>query len=296
MNNKTQFVFMSDGLFEHLTETEAYIFSFVAYFACDAAKGKIFKRTTASLCKNLGYSSNTIRYAIESLINKSFLLRDTPPTKERKNLKYNYIEEVSHHLKIGSHEYAIKFSDWLSIMLDQLRKGTSKEFYKSHPAEVSFFKVYVTALQAKSKTENWKRNQSRHLHKALALHGYLFNKGYWSEKHFNSHFSRSVSFLSAVFQWSPNTIRRLINTLKSLGLIKYKIDSRRILFQKVNMVEKMRHGYKQLISQLTSTHIKSTLPTLNKHISLSALQRPAPNAPPEEHAAFLAKMKAHQRV
>ena len=296
MNNKTQFVFMSDGLFEHLTETEAYIFSFVAYFACDAAKGKIFRRTTASLSKNLGYSSNTVRSAIESLIKKSFLVRETPPTRERKRLKYNYIEEVSHYLKIGSHDYAIQFADWLSIMLDQLRKGTSKEYYKSNPSEVSFFKVYVTALQSQSKKESWKRNQSRHLHKALALHGYLFNRGYWSEKHFNSHFSRSVSFLSAVFQWSPNTIRRLINTLKSLGLIKYKVDDRRILFQKVNMVGKLRQGYEQLVTQLVSRVKKVNSPSLNIKTPSTTLQRPGPNATPEEHALFLSQMKAHKRV
>lgn len=296
MNNKTQFIFMSEGLFEHLTETEAYIFSFVAYFACDISKGRTFKRTTASLCKNLGYSSNTVRCAIESLIKKSFIVKVTPPARERKNLKYNYIEEVSHHLKIGSHEYAVKFSDWLSIMLEQLRKGTSKEFYKSNTAEVSFFKVYVSALQARSNKENWKRNQSRHLHKALALHGYLFNRGYWSEKHYNSYFSRSVSFLSAVFQWSPNTIRRLINTLKSLGLIKYKIDDRRILFNKVYMVEKLRQGYMKLVSRLSPVYNENTSPRSDSKLTTPMLKRPGPNASPEEHAVFLAQMKASRRV
>ena len=287
---------MSEGLFEHLTETEAYIFSFVAYFACDETKGRVFKRTTASLCKNLGYSSNTVRSAIESLVSKSFLVKESPPATVKKSLKYNYIEEVSHHLKIGTDEYAVKFSDWLSIMLVQLRKGTSKEFYKSNTAEVSFFKVYVSALQARTNKENWKRNQSRHLHKALALHGYLYNRAYWSEKHFNSYFSRSVSFLSAVFQWSPNTIRRLINTLKSLGLIKYNVDSRRILFHKVYMVEKLRQGYKKLVGRLTHVCERYISPKKNSVSTTSNLKRPGPDATPEEHAVFLEQMKAHKRV
>lgn len=295
MNNKTQFVFMSEGLFEHgLTETEAYVFAFVSYFACDSAKGSVFKRTTASLCKNLGYSSNTIRCAIESLVSKSFLVRQEPPARNRKTLKYNYIEEVSHHLTIGSHEYAQEFSYWLSVMLEQLRNGTSKEYYKTHTANVSFFKVYVTALQHNTANGKWKRNQSRHLHKALALHGYLYNRGYWSEKNFKSHFSRSVSYLSAMFQWSQNTIRRLINTLKSLGLIKYKVESRRILFEKVNMVNTIRRGYEHLVSQLTTKRIKPT--TSNHQKPTTSLQRPSKNSTPEEHTFYLEQLKAQKRV
>lgn len=287
IKRNTEFVFMSSGLFEYLTDTESYIFSFVCYFAADKRKGNIFKRTTSSICKQLGYSSNTVRAAIESLVKKGFLERDTPVKTTGRKLKYNYIEEVSHYLKIGQHQYANKFAYWLSLMLDKLRDGTSN----TYKAEISFYKVFVSALQKTNKQDKWKRNQSRHLHKAMALHGYLLNRIYWCEKNFRTSFSRSISYLSAEFQWSPNTIRRVINTLKSLGLIKYKKYGQKLSFIKVSMAEKISQGYEKLSTKIltyTNEVKEQCINVLNTPV------RPRRGASPAEHAEFLRQMKARQ--
>ena len=298
MNRKsknTEFVFMSTSLFEHLTETEAYVFSFVAYFACDEAKGNIFKRTTISLCNNLGYSPNTIRAAIASLIEKDFLKSEAPPERVKKDLKYTYIEDVSHHLKIGDHDAAFEFAYWMQIMLSELRtRGTTKGFYDKHNPDVTFFKVPVSALQTDSVGEKWKRNQSRHLHKTLILHAYLHNQDAHAQKYQKPVLSRSVAFLSAMMQWSRNTIRRIINTLSNMGLIKFKLSDNRILFTKINKISKIRDGYTALKSTLHE-NVAERNHALFTNLGLD-IPRPDSAATPQEHAAYLNSKKARQRL
>ena len=297
MNRKrkyTEFVFMSTQLFEHLTETEAYVFSFVAYFACDETKGNIFKRTTISLCQNLGYSPNTIRAAIASLIKKDFLKSEAPPERVKKDLKYTYIEDVSHHLKIGTHDFAFEFAYWMQIMLSELRtKGTTKGFYEKYKPKVTFFKLPVSALQAESIGEKWKRNQSRHLHKTLILHAYLHNQDVHAQKYNKPALSRSVAFLSTMMQWSRNTIRRIINTMSNLGLIKFKLSNNRILFTKINKIKKIRDGYTALKSKLHENATERN-EALFKNLALD-IPKPGPDATPEQHSAYWQAMTGKQR-
>jgi len=284
---------MSKGLFEHLNETEAYVFSFVAYFACDEKKGNVFKRTTVSLCNNLGYSANTVRATIERLVQKNFLSRTEKPQSQTKNLRYNYFDDIAHHLEIGSDGYALEFSSELSKLLNGLRAGSKNN--KPSLKNV-FFKVYVTALQAKKKGEKWKRNQSRHLHKALVLHGFLHNKVKFREQFAKTPLSLSVPYLSTMMQWSRNTIRRIINTLAQLGLITMKIDGRRIVFTRIKMAERIRVGYNQLKSRLFSSAQPASNGTDNSTQKPIGLSRPAKDATPAEHSAFLAAMKSARNL
>ena len=298
MNGKrkhTEFVFMSTQLFEYLTETEAFVFSFTAYFACDETKGNIFKRTTISLCNNLGYSPNTIRAAINSLIEKKFLKSETPPVREKKDLKYTYIEDVSHHLRIGDHAFAVEFAYWMQLMLNELRtRKTTKGFYEKYKPKVTFFKVPVRALQPDSAGEKWKRNQSRHLHKTLILHAYLHNQDKHTQTYNKPVLSRSVAFLSAMMQWSRNTIRRIINTMSDMGLIKFKLSGNRILFTKIHKIIKMRAGYKSLKSKLHTTDAEKNK-AMFSNLGLD-IPRPGPNASPQEHTAYLQSKIERQRL
>lgn len=282
---------MSTKLFEHLNETEAYVFSFVAYFACDKTKGNIFKRSTISLCNSLGYSPNTIRSAIDTLVEKDFLTRAPKPEIQNKTLRYNYFDEISHHLKIGNDEYAQEFSSELEGVLIGLRNGNKS---KNSLMKNVFFKVYVTALQPKTKSEKWKRNQSRHLHKALVLHGFLHNKVKFLNKFDKPALSLSVPYLSTMMQWSRNTIRRIINTLTQLGLITMKLDGRRIVFTHIKMVERVREGYIQLKSRLFGSSNQANNASKADPIKTEKLKRPNSNASPTEHAAYLAAMKSRQ--
>ena len=175
------------------------------------------------------------------------MARAQKPENQSKDLRYNYYEDIAHHLEIGSDEYAQEFSSELSHILEGLRKVRE---YKHPSLKNVFFKVYVTALQAKSKGEKWKRNQSRHLHKALVLHGFLHNKVKFREKFAKSSLSLSVPYLSTMMQFSRNTVRRIINTLSQLGLITMKLDGRRVVFTRIKLPEKLRVGYKQLKSKL----------------------------------------------
>ena len=288
MSKNTNFVFMSTGLFEHLSETEAYVFSFVSYFACDKQKGKLFKRSTISLCNNLGYSPNTIRSAINSLVEKKFLEHAEKPANTTNNLKYSYIEEVSHHLTIGTHEFAKEFSSELAELLYGLR-GAKK--LTKRPLKNVFFKVYVTALQASKKGEKWKRNQSRHLHKVLVLHGFLHNKSKWNDKYVKTSLALSVPYLSTMMQWSRSTVRRVINTLVELGFVSLKLDTKRVVFTRVKMAEKVRAGYTALRSTLGKVQYATFIPTQVTKVRNDGLKRPGASATPAEHSAFLAAMK-----
>lgn len=291
MRKNTEFVFMSTGLFEHLNETESYVFSFVTYFACDKQKGQIFKRSTASLCKNLGYSANTIRSTIDKLVEKNFLARAEKPDIKNKDLRYSYFDDISHYLVIGTHQYAQEFSSELSEILNCLRKSNKQ---KQPDLKNIFFKVYVNALQASTKCEKWKRNQSRHLHKTLVLHGYLHNKIKFRDKFDKSTLSLSVPYLSAMMQWSRNTIRRVINTLVELGLVTLKLDGKRITFTRVRIAERVRAGYKQLKSRLFDIKQKSQGKTRHPINKPTELTRPGKKATPAEHAYYLAEMRKAQ--
>lgn len=285
MNKNTTFVFMTKGLFEHLNETDAYVFSFVAYFACDDKKGNIFRRTTASLCKNLGYSANTVRAAIERLVKKKFLSHAEKNESPTKDLRYKYFDDISHHLEIGKNQYAQEFSSELRQVLTGLRAGDK---HKKPSLKNIFFKVYVSALQAKTKDEKWKRNQSRHLHKALVLHGFLHNKVKFRDKYIKTSLSLSVPYLSAMMQWSRNTIRRIINTLTQIGLITMRVDGRRVIFTGIKMPERVRAGYNQLKSRLFSFAQSASNNANATELKPEGLKRPGAYATPAEHAAFLA--------
>lgn len=291
MRTNTEFVFMSTGLFEHLNETESYVFFFVTYFACDKQKGQVFKRITASLCNNLGYSANTIRSTIDKLVEKNFLARAEKPDDKNKALRYNYFDDISHYLVLGTHKYAQEFSSELSEILNFLRKSSK---HKKPNLKNVFFKVYVNALQASKKGEKWKRNQSRHLHKTLVLHGYLHNKIKFRDKFDKSTLSLSVPYLSAMMQWSRNTVRRVVNTLVELGLVTLKLEGKRIAFLQVRLAERVREGYKQLKSRLFDVRQKTVGVTLNSINKPMGLNRPGKHATPAEHASYLAAMKKAQ--
>ena len=157
-----------------------------------------------------------------------------------------------------------------------------------------FFKVYVNALQASKKGEKWKRNQSRHLHKTLVLHGYLHNKIKFRDKFDKSTLSLSVPYLSAMMQWSRNTVRRVVNTLVELGLVTLKLEGKRIAFLQVRLAERVREGYKQLKSRLFDVRQKTVGVTLNSINKPMGLNRPGKHATPAEHASYLAAMKKAQ--
>jgi predicted transcriptional regulator len=103
-----------------------------------------------------------------------------------------------------------------------------------------------------------------------------------------------VPYLSAMMQWSRNTIRRVINTLVELGLVTLKLDGKRITFTRVRIAERVRAGYKQLKSRLFDIKQKSQGKTRHSINKPTELTRPGKKATPAEHAYYLAEMRKAQ--
>jgi transcription initiation factor IIE alpha subunit len=249
-------LFMSTGLFEHLNDAESYVFSHVAFFACQRATKYqgLFKQTTRAICNKVGYSPNTVRKALESLIKKKFL--SEVALEDKSTLKYNYIEKVAHRLTIGEASYALQFSGAMQKMLTETGK---KKAFKSVGREMTFFRVNVGKLRRHSDDILSKKdkNLSKHLHKTLIMHGYLHNQTSWNDKRGKSHLSRGVSYLSALMQWSQNTVRRVINTLKDIGAIAYSYAMKTVTFTFVSLIQSIKKASIKLSTSLTSVQIET---------------------------------------
>lgn len=278
---------MATCMFEHLTDTEAFVFSHIAYFACQQKIfNKTFKSTTQAICNKTGYSPNAVRTALNSLTEKGFLR--TPKIESlASSRKYTYYDEISHTLTIGVNSYAMKYAKWLEIALkDAKTKGQS-----GLEREVTFFKVYVGKLN--KKLNKFRLNQSKHMHKLLILHGYLYNQANWNMKKSRPSLRRGVKFLALAFQWSQNTIRRLINTLSDLGFVKYEFSDKAVTFISVKPVEKLTGFLNVLRETLRSdSQITSHAPTLTVESdsvseSIHPPKRSFRPSSPAEAAAFL---------
>ena len=180
-NNFDDVVFMSPGQFEYLSDTESFVFAHVAFFASQMRPYKRqFKQTTQAICNKIGYSPNAVREAITSLIKKGFL-KKSQSLEEGKGIFHPYYDKISHRLHVGEHSYAVLFARELEKALI-----TSKNKNKSSQERaLTFFKVHVGQL--KRNISLLSGNSSKHVHKALIMHGYLQNQHKWNvEKNRNS--------------------------------------------------------------------------------------------------------------
>ena len=283
---------MATCMFEHLTDTEAYVFSHIAYFACQKKmSNRTFKSTTQSICNKTGYSPNAVRAALASLTEKRFLREpDLDPKPSRP--KYTYYDEISHTLTIGEHSYAIQYAKWLEIALKDAKNKSAGGLVR----EITFFKVYVGKLN--NNLNNLKLNQSKHMHKLLILHGYLYNQTNWNVKKFRPSLNRGVRFLALAFQWSENTIRRLINSLSDLGFVKYEFKDKAVTFIAVNPIEKLTGFLNVLRETLRSDNLPTHQPLalIEGQITASETLPPAKRSfkpsSPAEAAAFLNNLKS----
>lgn len=291
-NKDNDVLFMATCMFEHLTDTEAYVFSHIAYFACQQKIfNRTFKSTTKAICNKTGYSPNAVRAALDSLTEKKFLQEPELDPKAPRQ-KYTYYDEISHTLTIGEHTYAIDFAKWLEIALKDAKTKSAGGLVR----EITFFKVYVGKLN--NKQNKLKLNQSKHMHKLLILHGYLYNQTNWNVKKFRPSLNRGVRFLALAFQWSQNTIRRLINSLSDLGYVKYEFKDKAVTFVAVNAIEKLTGFLNVLRETLQSDKVstQTTPAVLQGPVSapdaLPPPKRSFKPSSPAEAAAFLNNLKA----
>jgi transcription initiation factor IIE alpha subunit len=255
-DKKDDVLFMSTGLFEHLSDAESYVFSHVAFFACQKEgrfKGN-FKQTTRAICNKVGYSPNTVRKALEDLIEKKFLSK---VEEEEPTLKYNYIDKVAHKLTIGEADYAVTYANSLAKML---KESVTKQKEVIAARDMTFFKVNVGKLRRDTDTviDKKEKNLSKHFHKTLILHGYLYNQTSWNKKRNRTNVSRGVAFLSAAMQWSQNTVRRVINTLSDLGAIGYSYATKTVTFTFVSVINAIKGTSKKLRTKLCLPNKEST--------------------------------------
>jgi transcription initiation factor IIE alpha subunit len=248
-DKKDDVLFMSTGLFEHLNDAESYVFSHVAFFACQKEgrfKGN-FKQTTQAICNKVGYSANTVRKALGDLIDKKFL---SVVKEEAQTLKYNYIDKVAHKLTIGEADYAVKYANAMATML---KESVTKHKKVTVPRDMTFFKVNIGKLRRDTNTvvDKKQKNLSKHFHKTLILHGYLYNQTSWNKKRNRNNLSRGVAFLSAAMQWSQNTVRRVINTLKDIGAVGYSYATKTVTFTFVSVINAIKNTSKKLRTKLS---------------------------------------------
>lgn len=281
-------LFMSSGMFEHLNDPESFVFSHIAYFASQRKYNKgVFKQTTRAICNKVAYSANTVRKAIDTLIDKKFLVRVTNE-EDYQDINFSYIDQVAHKLKIGEAAYAQTFAWGLSKMLER----TNSKQNSKVPKDLTFFKVNVGTLRAAlpDVMSNGDKNKSKHLHKTLVMHGYLYNQSFWNSQRQRGEVSRSVSFLSRLLGWSLNTVRRVINTLSDLGNLTFKYAEKVVSFVTVKPLTHIVTTWK---------HLKSSLKPSGGHQKVHP-SHPIPcvkkDPTPAEAAAFLESLSTRQRA
>lgn len=248
-------LFMSSSQFKVMTDAEAFVFSHVAFFACQNKYNRIFKQTTQAICNKTCYTANTVRSALESLIDKRFLKRIK--NEPDPHSYHSYYDTISHKLSIGDNEFAKLFAVNLSRALTQSKTKARNATQR----DISFFKVFVGKLKTKSAGDLCKGNQSKHTHKTLVLHGYLRNQFVWDIKKERNKPSRTVAFLSHTFNFSGNTVRRIINTLSQLGIVEYDYVSGVVKF---NRVDDFKVTLRQTVANLT-TRLTSLISRIPKH-------------------------------
>lgn len=235
--DKTQdVVFMSTCLLKHLSCSEAYVFAHVAFFMSQRKfNNGVFKQTTQAIANKTGYSPNTVRAALNSLIEKNFLSKHEGKGDDFKENNFTYIQQVAHKLVPGSNEYANQYIHEFRKMLSQ----TVRKKKGSHDIErqvITFFKV-PSGLLASSLPQVASRkdkNLSKHYHRLLILHGYLTHHNYFNQQRGRGAITRTISFLSNMTNWSANTIRRLLNSLSALGNIDFLYQDKAVTFSKVS--------------------------------------------------------------
>ena len=285
-NNYDDVVFMSPGQFEYLSDTESFVFAHVAFFASQMRPYKRqFKQTTQAICNKIGYSPNAVREAITSLIEKGFL-KKSQPLEEGQGTFHPYYDKISHRLHVGEHSYAALFARELEKTLI-----TSKNKSKSSQERaMTFFKVHVGQL--KRNISLLSGNSSKHVHKALIMHGYLQNQHKWNvEKNRNS-LQRTVPSLARFLKWSQNTVRRVINTLKHWGIIDYSYTKGFVKFLTVRQFDTAAKCVKSLITKLCNVVQRK------KHIETIRSPEPLNASPrtPQEAAKHLQKLKSLGKI
>ncbi len=249
-------VFMATGQFEHLTDTECYVFSHIAFFACQQIPyNRTFKQTTKAICNKVAYSPNAVRNAIRSLIEKEFLKKVNKPVIPKEE-RFTYYDDIAHHLTIGNHEYAKRFAKSLQRALLE----TKSKHKGIGGRDITFFPVNVGRLHHEADIDAVSGNQSKHVHKTLILHAYLYHNHKWNLEKGRNKLSRSVSFLSGMLKWSQNTVRRLINSLNAFAALEYiyadnavRITSMSALIRLKSMTGKLRTTLKKKITSAPSS-------------------------------------------
>ena len=238
-------VFMATGQFEHLTDTECYVFSHIAFFACQQSPyNRTFKQTTRAICNKVGYSPNAVRSAIRSLIDKRFLKKVERTIVSRED-RFTFYDDIAHHLTIGEHEYAKRFAKSLQRAVVE----TKSKYKGVGGRDITFFPVNVGRLHQETDADAVSGNQSKHVHKALILHAYLYHNHKWKIEKGRRKLSRSVTFLSGMLQWSQNTIRRILNSLKSFSALEFIYEDAAVSVTSMNPILRL----KSMAGKLTAT-------------------------------------------
>jgi len=285
-NNYDDVVFMSSGLFEYLSDTESFVFAHVAFFASQMRPYKRqFKQTTKAICNKIGYSPNAVRDAILSLVEKGFL-KKSQPSDEEQGTSHPYYDKISHRLHVGEHNYAVLFARELenTLIASKNKSMNGKE------RAMTFFKVHVGQLKRNISLVSG--NSSKHVHKALIMHGYLQNQHKWNvEKNRNS-LQRTVPSLARFLNWSQNTVRRVINTLKQWGIVDYSYAQGFVKFLTVRQFNTAAKCVKSLITKLYNiNHNNERTESIRASVPLNR----SPKSP-HEAAKYLQQLKSIGKI
>lgn len=289
MNSNSKYddvLFMSSGQFEQLTDTESFVFSHIAFFACQQKPYKrLFKQTTQAICNKVGYSPNAVRSAISSLIAKGFLVKGEPQKREEGSY-HPYYDNIAHHLKIGDNAYALLFANELEKTLTAARNNK----FKAQERAITFFKIQVGQLKRNSRMLSG--NRSKHVHKALILHGYLSNQHKWNIEKGRQQVCRTVPFLAHFLNWSQNTVRRVLNTLKNLNIVTFDFTQGVLKFLSVHSFSIKVSSINGLVTKL-STLVNKT--ESHKKVAYQ-IHQPRASKTPREAAQHLQHLKSLGRV
>ena len=255
-NNQKSQVFFATEILQHTkSETQTLVLSHLAYYHANQKHGNQFKGSISSIAKRLHFSINSVKTAIDELVQQGLITQSISEKGFRtRTIKLN-----------SDNEIAYKLLQSFQAMLKKV-KG-------------SFFNLFSVDLDL-FKSES--RYDSRHQHKSLMLKAIVDTKiksNIRNSKNKKNTYKKSIPELCKITAWSYMTVKNLIQTIQNTSLNTVITEKSTRALQYIFSLFKT----KQSKNQSTATNQKATTV---KPVSVKELLKNSRNTRLEHHKQY----------
>lgn len=226
---KRQVFFSLEVLTATQSETQTLVFSHIAFL--HARFGK-FNSSTSAIAKHLRYSVNAVKNALSELLDSRE--GKTPLLIEEQSQGYNRCLKINLQHPLG---YRL-----LQSYTQMLNKQPS-------PHTLPLYSVRLDLVDPKS------RYDSRHQHKMLMLYGLINSKikaNKIATRNKQKSYRQSISQLSKKLGWVYMTVKSLLDTMLSMGLLTvekdYSVHVMRVVFSTIAKLQSASQGRQSVLS------------------------------------------------